>query len=62
MEQLIPYIMLITLLMNVRFIYQLSCSFQSGKYGKEEENFLKIEDLENQKSFFDEIKSIFQSL
>ena len=48
--------------MNVRFIYQLSCSFQSGKCGKEEENFLKIEDLENQKSFFDEIKRIFQSL
>ena len=38
------------------------CPFESGKSGKEEEKILKFEYLENQKSFLDEIKNIFQFL
>ena len=36
------------------------CSFKSGKCGKGK-NFLKIEYLENEKSFFNEIQIIFYS-
>ena len=35
-----------------------TCSLESGKCGKERE---KTEYLENEKSFFDEIKNIFHS-
>ena len=38
------------------------CPFESGKSGKEEEKIQKFGYLENEKSFFYEIKSIFQSL
>ena len=38
------------------------CPFESGKSGKEEEKIQKSEYLENEKSFLDEIKSIFQFL
>ena len=38
------------------------CSFESGKCGKEEEKLQKFEYLENEKSFLDEIKNIFQFL
>ena len=37
------------------------CPFESGKSGKEEEKIQKFEYLENEKSFLDEIKNIFQS-
>ena len=37
------------------------CPFESGKCGKEEKKLQKIEYLENQKSFLDEIKIIFHS-
>ena len=35
------------------------CPFQSGKCGKEEEKLQKSENLENEKSFLDEIKKHF---
>ena len=35
------------------------CPFESEKCGKEEEKLQKIECLENEKSFLDEIKNIF---
>ena len=35
--------------------------FESGKFGKEEKKWQKFEYLENEKSFFDEIKKIFHS-
>ena len=35
------------------------CPFESGKCGKEGEKLQKIEYLENEKSFLDEIKNIF---
>ena len=38
------------------------CPFEFGKSGNEEEKIQKFEYLENEKSFLDEIKSIFQSL
>ena len=38
------------------------CSFESGKCEKEEEKLQKFEYLENEKSFLDEIKNIFQFL
>ena len=38
------------------------CPFESGKSGKEEEKIQKLEYLENEKSFLDETKSIFQFL
>ena len=37
------------------------CPFETGKFGEEGKNFKKIEYLENEKSFFDEIKNIFHS-
>ena len=37
------------------------CSFESGKCGKKEEKLQKFEHLENEKSFFDEIKNMFHS-
>ena len=37
------------------------CPFESGKCGKEEENLQKLEYLENEESFLDEIKNIFHS-
>ena len=37
------------------------CYFEFGKCGKEEEKLQKIEYLENEKSFLDEIKNIFHS-
>ena len=37
------------------------CTFESGYCGKEEEKLQKLEYLENEKSFFDEIKNIFYS-
>ena len=37
------------------------CSFESGKYGKEEEKLQIFEYLENEKSFLDEIKYIFHT-
>ena len=37
------------------------CPFESGKSGKEEEKRQKFGYLENEKSFLDEIKSIFHS-
>ena len=37
------------------------CPFESGKCGKEEKKSQKFEYLENEKSFLDEIKNIFQS-
>ena len=37
------------------------CPFESGKSGKEEEKTQKFEDLENEKSFLDEIKDISHS-
>ena len=37
------------------------CPFESGKSGKEEEKIQKFEYLKNEKSFLDEIKSIFHS-
>ena len=43
--------------------YSISiCPFESGKSRKEEENIQKFEYLENDKSFLDEIKNIFQFL
>ena len=36
-------------------------SFESGKCGREEEKLQKLEYLENEKSFLDEIKNIFHS-
>ena len=38
------------------------CPFESRKYGKEGEKLQKFEDLENEKSFLDEIKNIFHSI
>ena len=38
------------------------CPFESGKSGKEEEKIQRFEYLENEKSFLDEIKNIFQCL
>ena len=38
------------------------CPFESGKCGKQEEKLQKPEYLENEKSFLDEIKNIFQFL
>ena len=37
------------------------CPFESGKCGKKGEKLYKLEYLENQKSFLDEIKNIFHS-
>ena len=37
------------------------CPFESGKCGKEGKKSQKIEYLENEKSFLDEIKNIFHS-
>ena len=37
------------------------CPFESGKCGKEGKKLQKFEYLENEKSFFDEIKNIFHS-
>ena len=37
------------------------CSFESGDCGKEEKKLQKFEYLENEKSFFDEIKNLFHS-
>ena len=37
------------------------CPFESGKCGKEEKKLQKIEYLESEKSFLDEIKNIFHS-
>ena len=37
------------------------CPIESGKCGKEGKKLQKIEYLENEKSFLDEIKSIFHS-
>ena len=36
------------------------CSFECGKCEKEQEKLQKFEYLENEKSFLDEIKNIFQ--
>ena len=38
------------------------CPFESGNCGKEGKKLQKIEYIENEKSFLDEIKSIFQFL
>ena len=35
------------------------CHFESGKSGKEKEKIQKIDYLENEKSFLDEIKTFF---
>ena len=35
------------------------CPFVSGKFGKEGRNLQKVEYLKNEKSFLDEMKSIF---
>ena len=37
------------------------CLFESGNCGKEGKNLQKFEYLENEKSFLDEVKSIFHS-
>ena len=37
------------------------CPFESGKCGKEGKRLQKVEHLENEKSFSDEIKNIFHS-
>ena len=37
------------------------CPFESGQRGKEGQNLQKFEYLENEKTFFDEIKNIFHS-
>ena len=37
------------------------CPFESGKSGTEEEKIQKFENLENEKSFSDEIKNISHS-
>ena len=37
------------------------CPFESGKCGKEGKKLQKIEYLENEKSFLDEIKNIFHN-
>ena len=37
------------------------CPFESGKYGKEGKKLQIFEYLENEKSFLDEIKTIFLS-
>ena len=42
-------------------LFHSICSFKSGKCEKEEENVQKIEYLENEKNFLDEIKNIFHS-
>ena len=39
-----------------------NCPFESGKCGKERKKLQKFGYLENKKSFFDEIKNIFQFL
>ena len=36
-----------------------TCPFESGKCGKERKKIQKFEYLENEKSFFDEIKTFF---
>ena len=38
------------------------CPFESGKCEKEGEKFQKIEYLQNEKSFLDEIKNIFRGI
>ena len=38
-----------------------SCPFESGRCGKEGKKLQKFEYLNNEKSFFDEIKNIFHS-
>ena len=38
--------------------FTLICTFESGYCGKEGEKFKRLEYLENEKSFFDEIKNI----
>ena len=43
--------------------YSISiCPFESSKCGKEEQKLQKFEYLENEKSFLDEMKNIFQFL
>ena len=37
------------------------CSFESGKCGKEGKKLQKLEYVENENSFLDEIKTIFRS-
>ena len=37
------------------------CPFESGKSGKEEEKIQKLEYLENEKSFLDEMKNLSHS-
>ena len=44
------------------YIYSTSiCPFESGNCGKEGKKIQKIEYLENEKNFSDEIKNIFHS-
>ena len=42
-------------------IIPLPCPFESGNCGEEGKKLQKIEYLENEKSFLDEIKNIFHS-
>ena len=42
-------------------LFQSTFPFGSGKCGKEGTKLQKVEYLENQKSFLDEIKNIFHS-
>ena len=43
-------------------LFHFHLSFWSGKGAKEDEKIQKFEYLENEKSFLDEIKNIFQFL
>ena len=47
--------------MTLQIIPLPFCPFESGKCRKEEKKLQKIEYLEDEKSFLDEIKSIFHS-
>ena len=60
----IPKITLANLYKPIHDIINYSTSirsFESGKRGREEEKLQKLEYLENEKSFLDEIKNIFHS-
>ena len=48
-------------IINHKLLHHSICPFESGKCGKEGKKSQKLEYLENENSFLDEIKNIFHS-
>ena len=46
---------------NIKNYSTFTCPFESGNYGKKDRNLQKIEYLDNEKSFLDEIKAFFSA-